>query len=75
MLVKPQLVICPETSVRQNSAALASVAIIAPKEIAASNAAASGVVAFKTFIMFSCFFPVSAVAPKPRWDIRTAALQ
>jgi hypothetical protein len=46
---------CPVTSVRQNSAALASGAIIAPKAIAASNAAAGAVVAFKnSFIMFSC---------------------
>jgi hypothetical protein len=55
MLSKPQLVMCPLTSVRQNSAALASGAIIAPKAIAASNAAAGAVVAFKnSFIMFSC---------------------
>jgi hypothetical protein len=35
MLSKPQLVICPVTSLRQNSAALASGAIIAPKAIVA----------------------------------------
>src|SRR5882762_3965033 len=53
MLSKPQLVICPVTSLRQNSAALASGAIIAPKAIVASSAAAGAVAAFKSsFIMF-----------------------
>ena len=54
MLSKPQLVICPVTSLRQNSAALASGAIIAPKAIVASSSAAAGAVAaFKSsFIMF-----------------------
>ena len=54
MLSKPQLVICPVTSLRQNSAAIASGAIIAPKAIVASSSAAAGAVAaFKSsFIMF-----------------------
>jgi hypothetical protein len=64
MLSKPQPVICPVTSWRQNSAALASGAIAAPKASAASNAAAGAVAAFKSsFIMLSLFFLVSAPAP------------
>src|SRR4051794_3795680 len=64
MLSKPQLVICPVTSVRQNSAALASGVIAAPKASAASNAAAVAVAAFKIFLMmFSLFSLVSAPAP------------
>jgi hypothetical protein len=60
MLSKPQLVICPVTSLRQNSAALASGAIIAPKAIAASNAAAGAVAAFKSsFVMLSLLSLVS----------------
>src|ERR1700682_326030 len=64
MLSKPQLVICPVTSLRQNSAALASGAIITPKATAANNAAAGAVAAFKnSFILFSLSFLVSALAP------------
>jgi hypothetical protein len=57
MLAKGQLVICPVTSVRQNSQALASGVIIAAKAIAASKAAAGALVAFKnSFIMFAGSF-------------------
>jgi hypothetical protein len=67
MLSKPQLVIV--TSLRQNSPALASGASIAPIAIAASNAAAGAVAAFKnSFIMLSLFSLVSVLAPEPKWD-------
>jgi hypothetical protein len=60
MLSKPQLVIWPVTSVRQNSAALAPGAIIAPRAIAATHAAAGAVAAFKNSLIM--FFLVSALA-------------
>jgi hypothetical protein len=62
-LVKLQLVICPVTSVRQNSAALAGV-VIAPTASAANNAAAAAVDAFKNvFLMLSCSFWFRLLAP------------
>jgi hypothetical protein len=61
MVAKPQPVICPVTSVRQNSPALASgaISVHAPKAIAAINAAAGALAAIESlFIIFPLFFLV-----------------
>jgi len=62
MLSKPQLVICPVTSLRQNSAALASGAIIAPKAIVARVVPQRARLLSKA--LSSCLF--SLVTPEPR---------
>jgi hypothetical protein len=57
MLLKPQLVMCPVTSLRQNSPALASGAVIAASAIAATNTAAGAATVFKrSLIVLPAFF-------------------